>query len=288
VRAAYSALWIPDQPVPGQHSNLGVLREDLTLGSPLWQGPSDEWTLNGTLRSELFHTGGTILPTTGQPFPDELWDVRLGTSYRHLFDNGWIAGGTVTVGSASDKPFHSIDEMTVGVNAFLRVPQGEHNAWLFSLSYSPTAQLPFPIPTAAFVYQPSEYFRANIGLPFQLMYRPIDDLTLDFSYMLLTNIHAQATYRLAAPLRLHAGFDWTNESYFLAERTDPQDRFFSYEKRLLVGVQYNLCRNASLDLTGGYVFDRFYFEGHQLSDSDQNRVDVGDSAFVSLRLQSRW
>ena len=28
VRAAYSALWIPDQPVAGQHTNLGVLRED--------------------------------------------------------------------------------------------------------------------------------------------------------------------------------------------------------------------------------------------------------------------
>ena len=27
-----------------------------------------------------------------QPFPDQLWDIRVGLGYRHEFDNGWIAG----------------------------------------------------------------------------------------------------------------------------------------------------------------------------------------------------
>jgi hypothetical protein len=286
-RATYSVLGIPSQPVEGQPTRLGLLRQDLTLGSPLWQADGDEWTFNAHVHSELFDTGA-VLPGTGRPFPDSLWDVRLGTTFRHLFDNGWVAGGTVSVGSASDKPFHSINEMTAGVNAFLRVPQGEHNAWLFSLSYSPTAQLSFPIPMVAFLYQPSPDFRVNIGLPFQLMYRPTEDLTLDLSYMLLTTIHAQATYRITPQLRLHAGFDWSNESFFLADRTDTQARFFSYEKRLSVGVLYAFSPRATLDLSAGYVFDRFYFEGRQLSDSQNDRVNVGDSAFVALRFMSKW
>src|SRR5207244_7729232 len=124
--------------------------------------------------------------------------------------------------------FHSINEMTAGANAFLRIPQGEHNAWLFTLAYSPTSELPIPIPGVAYVRQPSEEFRMNIGLPFQVMWRPIDDVTLDFSYMLLRTVHARATYRLAPALRVYVSYDWGNEGWFLAERPNNNDRVYYY------------------------------------------------------------
>src|SRR5262249_6539956 len=114
-------------------------------------------------------------------FPDDLWNVHVGTSYRHLFSNGWVGGGNVTVGSASDKPFHSFDEMVVGASSFLRVPQGEHNAWLFSLNYSTNREFlnGIPLPGAAYFYAPTDWFQATIGLPFASMtIRPLEDLTL--------------------------------------------------------------------------------------------------------------
>ncbi len=286
-RADYRAAWFPDEHVVGQQTVLGCVRQDLGLSCPLWQDGPDEWAASFNGRGEVFHTHA-ILPTTGQAFPDELWNVRLGTTYRHEFDNGWIAGGTVSVGSASDRPFHSIEEMTAGVNAFLRVPQGDHNAWLFSLAYSPTSELPFPIPGVAFLYQPSDRFRANIGLPFQLMYRPVDDLTLDLSYMLLRTVHARASYRVYDRVRVYAGFDWDNESYFLSDRADERERFFSYDKRLTAGVLVPVGRHVLLDLSGGYVFDRFYFEWRSYSDRNQNRVDVGNGPFGAVRLEARF
>jgi hypothetical protein len=286
-RADYRLTWFADEPVRGQSTNLGYTQHDFSLAFPLWQGCADEFSASVHVRGEIFHTGA-VLPDTGQPFPDELWNIRFGTTYRHQFDNGWITGGTVSVGSASDKPFHSIDEMTAGINAFLRVPQGEHNAWLFSLNYSPTSELPFPIPGVAYVYQPSEYFRATIGLPFQIMYRPWDDLTLEASYMLLRTVHAKATYRLCDWLRVFAAFDWANESYFLADRVNVNDRFFYYDKRVSGGVKAYPAKHVELDLSAGYTFDRFYFEGAQFSDSDHNRVGVGNGPFVSLQGQIRW
>ena len=57
--------------------------------------------------------------------------------------------------------------------------------------YSPTSELPFPIPGVAYVWQPADNFRMNIGVPFMVMYRPVDDLTLDFSYMLVRTVHAR-------------------------------------------------------------------------------------------------
>jgi hypothetical protein len=288
VLASYRATWFPDEgvsQVPG--AKLGYVREDLRLTAPYWQDDCNE--LSGTFHvsNETFNTH-VFLPDSGQPFPNELWNVQVGTTYRHLFDNGWIAGGTVTVGSASDKPFHSINEMTAGVNAFLRIPQGEHNAWLFTLNYSPTSELAFPVPGVAFLYQPSDNFRVNIGLPFQLWYRPIGDLTLDLSYMLLRTVHARGTYRVCAPLKVYVGFDWQNEAYFLAGREDDQNRFFYYDKRLTSGVRYDVNRHLSIDLSGGYVFDRFYFEGRSYRDRDNDRIDVGNGPFLSLQGQLRW
>jgi hypothetical protein len=288
-RADYRVTWFPSESVSLQNTNLGYVRQDFSLSFPLWQNrTSDEWSAAVNLRSEIFQTHA-ILPDTRQPFPDDLWNIRFSTTYRHLFDNGWIAGGSVSVGSASDKPFHSIDEMTAGVNAFLRIPSCEHNAWLFSLAYSPTGQLPIPIPGVAYVWQPSENFRANLGLPFQMMWRPVDDLTLDLSYMLLTTVHARATYRLCRPVRVYVAYASESEGYLLADRVSFNDRFFNVDQRLTAGAQIIFGPKASLDLSSGYVFDRYFFEGKNITSGTHfNRVDVGDAPFVSLQFQVRW
>jgi hypothetical protein len=287
VRADYRVLWIPEQHVQGQPTNLGLVQQDFSFAVPLWQDCTDEWSVSAHVRNELIQ-GHAILPSTGQPLPDELWNISLGTTFRHQFDNGWIAGGTVHVGSASDRPFGSIDELTGGVNAFLRIPSGDHNAWLFTLSYSATSELPFPIPGVAYVWQPTDWFRANIGLPFQIWYRPMDDLTLDLSYMLITNVHAKATYRICPWLHAYLGYDWNNESYFRYERVNENDRLFYFDQRITTGVKYILNRNVSLDLLGGYAFDRFYFEGARLADSHFNRIDVGAGPFVSFQCHVKW
>jgi hypothetical protein len=287
-RATFRATWFPNEPVLGQPTHLGYVEEDFSTSFPLWQDCANEWSFTAGVRSEQFNTQA-ILPDTHQPFPQDLWSVRFGTMYRHLFDNGWIGGGTVTTGSASDRPFSSIRDMTIGFNSFLRIPQGEANAWLFTLSYSTTSELPIPLPGVAYVWQPSSQFRANIGLPFQVMWRPCDALTFDFSYMLLTTVHARATYRLCKRVRFYAGYDWQNETYLLADRINTTDRFFYLDQRVSAGMQMFLCPLASLDLSSGYVFDRHYFEGRSVtSGTDFNRVDVGDGPFLSLQFLVRW
>jgi hypothetical protein len=289
VRTDYWVVWLPAEPVAGQPTNLGYVQQDFALSFPLWQcAGADEWLGSINFRNETFHTHA-ILPDTRQPFPEDLWNIRFGTTYRHLFENGWIAGGTLTVGSASDKPFHSIDEMTAGINAFLRIPQGEHNAWLLSLSYSPVSELPYPIPGVAFMWQPSENFRANLGLPFQVMWRPVEDLTLDLSYMLLTTFHARATYRLCRSIRFYVAYATENEAYLLADRVDVNDRFFNVDQRVTAGAQVNISPRAALDLSSGYVFDHHFFEGKNITNGTNfNRVDVGDGTFVSLQFRIRW
>jgi hypothetical protein len=284
--ASYTATWLPAQPVKGQFTNLGSEQQNFSFRTPLYQDSVDELSLTSHVGLELIQTKA-ILPTSGMAFPDELWNIGLGGSYRHLFDNGWIAGGSVQVGSASDRPFNSIHEINVGFSGFLRIPQGEHNAWLFTLSYSPTAQIPFPIPGVAFLWVPSDRFQATIGVPFSMTWRPVDDLVLNLSYVPLTNVNARATYRIWGPLRVYAGYRWTNQGYFLADRQDSRDRFLYYDMRVMSGVQANLGA-WSLDLSSGYVFDRYYTEARQASLNGQDRVDVGAGPFLSLGVRLRW
>jgi hypothetical protein len=103
LRSDYRVTVFPDQPVAGQPAELGLLQQDFTLSVPLFQSPADEWSGAVRVRNQNFATGA-LLPDTGEAFPDELWNVRIGAGYRHRFGSGWIAALQVTVGSPSDQP----------------------------------------------------------------------------------------------------------------------------------------------------------------------------------------
>jgi hypothetical protein len=279
-------LWIPSQPVAGQAARLGSVREEGALRLPVWTAPCDSLFFTTSLRGTFIQTDA-VLPDTRQPFPTELYDVRFGLQYQHRFDNGWTLGGGFNVGSASDRPFNSINEITAGLNVFLRVPQGERNAWLFSLTYSPLSEIPFPIPGVAFLWQPCDELRLIIGVPFQVFWRPIEQLSFDATYMPLTTVRGRVSWHFSKQLRAYVSFDRGNESYLLADRLDSRDRFYYYDTRLTSGVEWRIRDWLTLDLSGGYVFDRYYFEGRSFSDHG-NRVDVGDGPFVALRYGFRW
>lgn len=283
----YNITWFPDAGVAGQGTNLGYVRQDLSVSCPLWKDDCNAFAFTTDVRSLLFHTQA-VIPDTTQAFPQELWDIRFGVSYKHTFDNGWTTGGTVNFGSASDKPFHSFDELTAGVMAFLRIPVGEHNAWLFSMMYSPTGELSFPIPGAAFYWQPSDTFNTTIGIPFKVVWRPTDDFLFEASYMPLTNVRVRGTYHVWGGVSVYAGYDNSNEAYFLANRADSNDRFFEYDQRLTAGVKMQFGKHVCLDLSSGYSFDRHFFEGHSISDQGGSRIDVGDTPFGSFMLEVRY
>jgi long-subunit fatty acid transport protein len=131
-------------------------------------------------------------------------------------------------------------------------------------------------------------FHMNIGLPFSLMYRPLDDLTLDLSYMLLTTVRAQLTYRLTDEWKVYVRCAGMNTSWFLSDRVDDRERFFSYAQDVAGGLKYQVNDHINLDLGAGYAFDRFFFIGKHLSDSENNRIDVANGAFLSLQASYRW
>jgi hypothetical protein len=290
VRSDYRLTYFPDQPVQGQPAELGWIQQDFSLYTPIWQNTSDEWGASVRVRYQDYSTGA-VFPDSGEPFPDDLWNIRFGTTYRHRFESGWIGVLDVNVGSPSDRPFASWDEMDVSATALLRVPVRDRDAWIFFLNYGSNREfLPgIPIPGIGYSYQPSDEFTAVVTTGIvSIQYKPVETLTFSALYIAVRTVDARVTYQVFRPLRVWAGFDWTNDRYLLADRANSDDRLFYYEKRIRAGVILGLARWLFVDVTGGYSFDRFYFEGEDYSDRNQNRIDVGAGPFVQGRVGVRF
>ena len=290
-RADYRYTFFPDQNVHNQNVDFGWQEHRFSLTLPVFQNTVDELSIAASVKYQDIETKA-VLPDLGIPFPDQLWDVKFGATYRHKFENGWIGGANVTVSSPSDRPFDSWDEIMYRFTLFLRVPHGERNAFFFMLTYANFQELVtdinVPIPGIGYLYSPSDNLSVFIGMPFtSIMWKPIEPLTLSFNYVMLREIHFRAMYQVFRPLRVYVGFDWDNFSYLRADRGDNQDRIFYYEKRAIAGVRFDL-RHVGFEVMGGYAFDRFFFEGEGYGDRRDNHIDVGAGPFVMGRVSFRF
>jgi hypothetical protein len=287
ILANYRITWLPSEAVTGTANHFQSVREEWSVAFPLWRDVTDRIGFSVHLSNTLLDTDATV-PKEGGPFPGSLWDIGFGLNWQHRFENNWIGGLGVMLGSASDQPFSGIDEIRVGLNGFLRIPWNEHAYWNFSLAYSPFGELGFPIPGIAYVWQPSEYFRMSIGLPFSIMWRPTDDLTIDASYMLLTNVRARVSYRLNPRLNLYGEYVQSTEGYYLEDRTVASDRLLFRDGRLEGGLQCRIGGRAMLEIFGGFVFDRSISEGREVGGLGADAIFVNPGGIFGGRLQIRW
>jgi hypothetical protein len=291
-RFDYRITTFTDEHVRGQDTDFSYIQHRPVLSVPLWQDAVDEWVVSAALRMQDFDTRA-MFPDSGGSFPGELWDAAAAITYRHKFENNWIGSVNLSVGSASDKPFNSWDEMYIRATALLRVPQGENNAWLFSILYANDERFFFglsgiPIPGIAYQWVPSKYFQAIVGIPFtSVQFRPVEQFTIDAQYIPVRRVRSRATYVVFAPLRIWLQYDWDNEHYALAGRDDKDDRLFYYEQRVTAGVRFDL-RHVGIEIAGGRIFDRFYFTGETWSNRDDNRIEVTNGWFGAAQLSLRF
>lgn len=261
-----------------------VRGEGFQFGMPVFKGPNGIWILNSRVEHEAFQTNA-MLPGTSTPFPSELWNINLGLMHIHPLDNGWTAGGMVGVGSSSDQPFASIREVNANILAFLTIPNGERDAWNFSLFYAPLGQLKYPIPGVAYAWRPDDQLQVNIGIPFSLNYRPTETVSFNMSYLPLTNANATLRWTPNELWTFYGGYLTHSQGFELADRVDTAQRLFNFDQRLQTGISRSLGKGFYLDASAAYLFDRSYF----LSDSffgaaDRLRIDPG----AQLMLKLEW
>ena len=290
VISRYSLDIYANSDVEGQDTDLGLMEHDFFLMAPVWQNERNEFGI--TARVELQDTNtDAVLPREGIPLPSQLWEVRVGGNYRGVVRRDWIWAVNASFGSASNEPFQASDAFDGTLGGLLRIPHKERNAWLFFLYFATNREFLnyVPLPGAGYWWEPSDTLRAIIGIPFaSVAYNPIEKLSLNLSYFAVRNIQAEARYRISWPLTVFAGFDWRNQRYFRADRDNSDERIFYYEKRIGGGLRLGVAKQVALTFEGGWAFDRFYFEGEDYGDRDQNMIDVDDSPYGAVKIAGRF
>lgn len=283
---SYRTSWFPSVPVRGQAGDWELVEQDLSLSHPLW---ADSWNtvmVTAAVRNRRIDTDAT-LPDSHKEYPGELWDVQVGAMYRALLDGDRMISGGVSLESASDHPFASLQETYVNMNAMYRTPSGESNSWMFMLMYSPMGEIPFPFPGVSYSYNPSDQLHTDIGLPFMFSYKPSDRWKLEASYMLINTIRVKATYKIADRVSVFVGYDSLNEAYKLRDRANDDDRFFLYNQRATIGLSLPVTKWLTAELDGGYAFRQYSLTGRQWDSTGTDRVDLEPGPFVSHSLSLR-
>ncbi len=286
---SYDLTWSPDQKVGGQSHEFGYAEQSLGVFAPLYQSERQELALSAS--AGYLPLDSDLRFPSGKAFPSDLYDLGLSGLYRYKLDNGWIAGGFLRVGSPSDKPFETEDELSLNASAFLRAPSSGRNAWLFLLNYDNHRDFlgGTPIPGVAYWWEPSDQLQAMVGLPlFSVRYKPWKPTTLNLTYIYPYNLYARVTQRLAKPLAVFAGFEWSNQRWFLVDRSHREDMLYFNQKKWLAGASYTLTPGVDLELTGGWAFDRIFFVGEGYGDRDQERVDLDNGAFLKAQVVYRF
>ena len=152
----------------------------------------------------------------------------------------------------------------------------------------PVSLIRLPLPGLAYELNPSDRLQIALGVPFSIRWLPTDTVRFDFAYLPPRSVRTQLTWQVLPVMSVFGGFEWVNNSYLLADRIDREDFFTSNEMRLPLGVRFELGSHCTLDLGGGYAFNRVFFTEDDSDDEDRDRVEVNPGGYLMLRLAARF
>lgn len=277
--------WIPARPVDGQSGDLGISGEEFDFGIPLRIDDNGIWLAMGGVQRLDINTS-VLLPDSGLSVPNQLWDIEGGLMHIRELGDERQAGGMLRVGSPSDHPFEAWRDLTVTFLSFLTIPARNQDAWSFSLFYSPTGQIIYPIPGVAYVWRPNDRLRANLGIPFSLEYKPTETSVFTASYMPLNNVQVLLRQSLGQSWSVYSSYRTSSETFLLANRDNDRDRTYLFDQRMSLGLQRKLGRGWSVDLSVAYVFDRQFFQAQKFSGNRRDELSI-DSGVAGI-LQVIW
>ncbi len=281
----YRARLFPSASVSGA-GKMGYLRQDATARVE----SAEAWIVAGPdvryRRLDFFRR--PTLPDTGERFPAQLSNFQAGMTFPWVLPPGiW----NVTFGSASDRLFDSGDEVTADITWAIGSPLGGTDGVIFYVNWQNNRDWANrrPIPGAAYRYKQGNWFTLVAGFPDSAAsWRPNEKFELSGSYSFPRTVSAEVAYRPCQAVRIYGGFDWSSQRYFRHGRSVERDRLWHVAKELSVGVRWDIDEHLFVDFSGGYAFDRFWFEGETYNDRDFNRIDVEDGPYLGFKLGLRF
>lgn len=196
------------------------------------------------------------------------------------------------VDSPSDKPFNSFDETNISFNGVLApladLRTMKENYWLYFVNFSSTRTfLPgIPLPGFIYVIPTASGWTYSLGIPI------ITITYVDFPkwmYSLTVGPYFYNTQLAYGPPAFQFGVSssWKQDTYFIADRTNKDDRFFVDEKDVSAFIRHPLSDKLSLEWKLGYHFDQGIQYGKSYDKKSYPREDLGTSVAATVGIKAR-
>lgn len=251
------------------------------LSGPVLRNEQESWTASIS-GNEL-----AVNPTQGTL--SRFYDLKFGMGYTKALDDKRLWSASVRYGSASDRLFANPSVSTIGATWFYSYPVDETARWLYLVDYSNNRPIlnNIPLPGFAYFYTPSKTFKLVVGVPFaSVNWEFHERWGLEGFTLLPWIIKGHVFYKLNDHAKVYAGLDFSQVTYYRAERANNEERVFYDEKRLFLGVKSPISRHLLADLELGHAFDRAFFEAEDYEIDPENPTTFANAYYgkVSLRL----
>jgi hypothetical protein len=263
--------------------NSAIMQNGLSFSTPLSKSEGSSLALAG--RADEMK----INPARGDI--SGLYDFEMGLTYTRILEERRMWAVTGSYGSASDKPFYSPDESTLGLTALYMKPASETDTWLFLVNYSNNRPIlnNIPLPGFAYFYNPSKEFRGVFGVPFAMVtWKFIDDWSINFFTLIPWVIKGSLNYSISGPLQVYLGWDFSQKTYLLADRAQKEDRLFYDEKKFFLGLKSPISQEVAFEIEAGHAFDRSFFVAENYEQDPSNPLEIGNAFYIKTVLSARF
>lgn len=222
--------------------------------------------------------------TADSPFLRDYYNEQVSLSYKQTLPDNKFWLGSVSYGSASDRPFKSSHDNTLSANYI----QKTSDRWFFVANYSNNRPFLNNIPLPGFFYVKEMSIEKTfiVGFPILFWQAPISpDFSLRYFGLIPFSHKLRLLYTKWRVYSPYIGFEQSPQNYFRHDREDRYDRFFWFERRLALGLEGRAVDGMRFDLSSGLAFDRQFFEARNFLQKKKNVVDLEKSFFVALTVR---
>lgn len=241
-------------------------------------------TVGFTYTHTDIHSGDPLLP-------ERLIDTSLATAIE-LYKNeeeDFHLGLLVGAGWAGDNAFQDTEQV-YGIADLVAVwDLSPKRQFVLILDYNGNRNIfpDVPLPGVAYREVVDETLTYVLGLPAsQVVWKPIEDLTLEATYVLPLDFTLRGGYAFTDELELFASFDRDKDAYDV-EGLASNRRLFFRQRRVEAGLDFTPCANAKITLAGGLAFDQEFTTGFDTRD-DNTLTELDDEPYVRVGVNFLW
>lgn len=259
----------------------------LNISSPVFKSEKD--TVSLSLIGSNIHLGNSLMLDSGKLVPTDLYRFELGAQYFNQLPDKKNWGIRGSIGSAGDKPFANLNDVTYSLSANYGFPGSGNGYWKVSVFFSNNNPIRnyVPIPGFAYLYK-TESFTGVFGFPvMSLQWTPVFPWSFTLGIFGPT-IQSEVGYGSIDRFQVFSGFYWTRQSYIPNQRDNAKDRLTIEEKKAAVGFRTPIWESILAEFQLGQAFDRSVYIGNGLLNKEGGSASIPSDWYMSTNIKLKF